>query len=423
MKADVVIVGGGLAGASSLLALTRAGLSALLLEAEGDLALGASHANGGMLTPSMSDPWNGPGVGRHLLSSLFDPTSPMRLHFRQIPNLATWGLSFLRNSTSIRHQQITKANFLLAAYSRALTEQWTDSFDLNIEWQARGSLKIFETEEAMEGPLRLARFLEQSGLVYHALDADGAIAVEPALRPIGARIAGALHYPDDATGDARAFTHQVAAAARQFGGMIRINERIASIIALRDGFQVLTNSGEAIDAKNIVLAAGMATPALARQLGVSLPIKPAKGYSLTITAPDGLDLPCVSVVDDAMHAAVVRFGRDIRVVGTAEFAGEDRSLDPRRVNNLARLLARLYPDLAPYLDPATGRPWTGLRPMSADGRPFIGQSRRPGVWINAGHGHLGWTMAAGSAQLLADLMTGHIPTIDPNPYALVSRTV
>lgn len=166
------------------------------------------------------------------------------------------------------------------------------------------------------------------------------------------------------------------------------------------------------------MAGGFASPGLTRRSGVSLPIKPAKGYSITYKVPAGTDGPRIAVVDDAMHAAVVPLGNRIRAVGTAEFVGESYSLDPARLDNLARLLARLYPEIASVLNPETAVPWTNLRPMSADGRPFVGESKVPGLWINAGHGHLGWRMAAGSARMLVDLMLTGTSAIDPAPYSI-----
>lgn len=417
LSVDTLIIGGGLAGTATFFELARRGLAPVLVEAHDDLALGASHANGAMLTPSMSDPWNGPGVGRQLAASLFDPASAMRLHIGQLPALARWGLEFLRNSTPARHWFSTEANFLLSACSLAATREVAAMLDLDIGQSPAGTLKIFETAAAMKGPLEIAQRLGPLGLQVELLDAAGAVAIEPALAHVAGRIAGALRYPGDAVGDARRFTLALGAAGRQAGGTLRLGERIEQLRAIDTGFAVLTDRGS-IRTRQLVLAAGTATPRLARWLGVRLPIRPAKGYSLTWRLPPGLKGPRTAVIDDAMHAAVVPLGDRLRAVGTAEFAGEDGRVDPRRLDNLARLLARLYPKIAPGLERATADGWAGLRPMSADGRPFIGQAPVPGLWINAGHGHLGWTKALGSARLLADLVAGTPPALDPRPFAI-----
>lgn len=416
-----IIVGGGLAGVTTLYMLAARGENALLLEATGDVAMGASHANGGMITPSMADPWNAPGVQRHLVSSLFSPGSALKLRVEQIPRLARWGLAFLHAATTARHVASTRANFLLAARSAQAT--WALAAELGIAFAANelGTLKVFETAAAMAGPLTMARHLAPLGLNFNAVDARGAVMLEPCLAPVADRIHGALFYPDDRVGDARLFTQRLAAIARQNGATLQTNASVERITRHRGGgFTVATAKG-ALQAGRVVVAAGTATPRLLRQFGVWLPIAPAKGYSLTFDLPRTAAQPRIAVVDDAMHAAVVPIGERLRVVGTAEFAGFDRAINPGRVANLAALLAKLYPTIATDLDLDQGLAWAGLRPMSADGRPFIGESRVPGLWVNSGHGHLGWTKAVGSAQLLIQLMLGDRPGFDPAPFALVGR--
>ncbi|MBY0396948.1 MAG: FAD-dependent oxidoreductase, partial [Thermoleophilia bacterium] len=191
MSADILVIGGGLAGTASFFELARRGRTPVLVEAAEDLALGASFANGAMLTPSMSDPWNGPGVGRQLVASLFDPTAAMKLHIGQVPALARWGVGFLANSTPARHWLATEANFRLARYSLARSLEVAAMLDIALDESPAGSLKIFESEAAMAGPLALGRRLAEQGLALEVLDAACAVAVEPALAPIAGRIAGA----------------------------------------------------------------------------------------------------------------------------------------------------------------------------------------------------------------------------------------
>ena len=421
MKADTVIIGGGLAGVTTFHELVSRGIDTILLDAHPDVALGTSYANGAMLTPSMSDPWNSPGVGAHIIASVFDPAAPMKLRLRNAPGLAPWGLAFLRNSTPARHAAATLANFRLADYSVRQTLSLVDRLGVAMDSNDRGTMKVFESVAAMATPVRLAKMLEAHGLNYRVVDAAGAVAIEPALAAVAHRIHGALYYPDDGVGDARKFTSQVASAARQSGGRLLFDAPVGRVDRTADGsFRLATGAGE-IEARRVVLAAGTATPSLARSFGVALPIKPAKGYSLTYDMTDATGRPTTAIVDDAMHAAVVPLGDRIRVVGTADFAGDDRRVEPQRIDNLARLFARLYPALASQLDRSRAEAWAGLRPMSADGRPFIGASGKPGLWVNAGHGHLGWTMAVGSARLLTQLMLGDAPEIDPGPFAIGER--
>lgn len=397
-----LIVGGGLAGVSTLYELTSRGHEAVLIEAADALGLGASFANGGMLTPSMPDPWNGPGVLHHLFSSLFDSTSAMKLHLSQIPDLVGWGLRFLTHSTAERHRASTLANFLLSAASLTATEGLRAQLGLAYDGCGYGTLKFFESANALAGPLAISRRLAEWGLRFEVLDAQRAVAVEPQLAPIRDRIHAALYFPDDRTGDARQYLLALAGITQSMGAEIVTGRRAERLVTANGEVTGLIVDGE-YRAGQVVLCAGIDAPRLAGGFGVHLPIKPAKGYSLTIDMTSlGQDKPRLPVIDDAMHAAVVPLGDRLRLVGTAEFAGRDTRVNPARIDTLVTLFRRVYPHLAERLDTDNGVRWAGLRPMSADGRPFIGASEVAGLWLNCGHGHLGWTMAAGSARILAD---------------------
>lgn len=414
----VIIIGGGLAGAAALFELSRRGSPATLLEAREGVALETSFANGGMMTPSMPEPWNGPGVGRHLFASLFDPASPMKLRPHAIPGLAFWGLRFLRNSAPARYRAAATANYALASYSARKTEAWRAAFALDYDAARGGSMKIFERREAMAEQLEAARCLAAVGLRFEVADTDRAVEIEPELAEIRGRIAGALFYPDDGVGDAHKFARALAAQSQKLGANIRAGARARAIKSDGDKVTgVMTDEG-LIETGRVVIAAGNASPALARAVGVHLPIKPVKGYSLTFQMTGRNPKPRVAVIDESMHAAMVPIGDRLRAVGTAEFAGDDKTLRRERIENLQKFFAKVYPTLARELDPSAGEPWAGLRPMSADGMPFIGETRVKGLWVNSGHGHLGWTMAAGSASLLADLMAGKAPEIDSTPFRI-----
>lgn len=413
----IIIVGGGLIGVSTLYELVSRGEKAVLLEAGDCVAGETSFANGGMLTPSMPDPWNGPGVAGHLLESLFDPRSSLKLRWKAIPGLTFWGLKFLRHSSTKRHGATTDANYQLAANSTELTNDLRKVLGLDYDFSDRGTLKVFETEEAMEGPLALARRLQSFGLKFEALNRDATVAVEPQLANIKDRIAGALRFPNDRVGDARKFTEALAESALKAGGQIRYNTRVDRI--RREGGRIsgVVVGDEHLSARAVILAAGTGTVQLARPLGIRLPIAPAKGYSYTVDARSlGDRMPRVPVIDDAMHAAVVPLGDRLRFVGTAEFTGFDPRIDPVRIDNLKSLFQRMYTHLSGDIDIDDGKAWAGFRPMSADGRPFIGPSPVDGLWLNCGHGHLGWTKAVGSARLLVDQMLGTDTLIDPAPF-------
>jgi D-amino-acid dehydrogenase len=414
---EVVVVGAGLAGLSVAHELAQRGRKVLVLDAGDAVAGQTSFANGGLLTPSMSDPWNAPGVHRHLLASLFDPHSAMKLRPSAIPSLFGWGLRFLANSRPEAHRRATLACFALAEYSMQVTRELRERHGLSYEASCKGTLKLFRSEAGVEGCLPVTEFLARHGLRYELLDRKGALAAEPQLAQIADEIHGAILYPDDESGDARLYCEALARSFEAAGGEIRLNTRVSRILTEGGAVAGVQTGKGPVRARAVVVAAAIASDSLTRDLGVRLPIRPAKGYSLTVELEDG-PLPSLPVVDDALHAGISPLGAKLRVAGTAEFAGENLRLDPERVENLFALLGAVYPQQRARVRMQTARPWAGLRPMTSDGLPYVGPAPVGGLWVDAGHGHLGFTMAAGSARLLADLMDGRKPQIDPAPFAV-----
>ena len=413
---EAIVIGGGLLGLSTAYELTARGERVSVVEAREGVGLEASFANGGMLTSSMADPWNSPGVFGPLISSPFNAHSALKLRIRAIPSLMGWGLRFVRNANPAQFRLATRANFLLARYSVQVTGEIRRQLEVSYEAAKVGSMKLFRDGNALEAGRTQAQDLASLGLAFEVLDVAGAIEAEPQLTPIRDQIAGALRFPNDESGDAHLFCRALSTAVRGRGASIRLGCPVRRILTERGRVTgVETEEGE-LRADRVVIAAGCQSTSLLRQLGMRLPVQPAKGYSITFARQDLSSSPGVPVVDDALHAAVVPLGRRLRVVGTAEFCGFDRRIRQDRVDNLLRMARAIYPRLAADLDPARAQIWAGLRPMSADGLPFIGPTRIEGLWLNTGHGHLGWTMAAGSARLLADRMLGQPPAIDPRPY-------
>ena len=414
--AKIIIIGGGLAGVTTAYELARAGVSVTVVEANDDVALETSFANGGMLTPSQSDPWNSPGVSKHLFASLFDPAAAMKLHLHAIPGLTFWGLRFLRNSIPERYQKATQSAYQLASISVQKIEETGKAHGFDYDASAGGSLRIFSSEADLTQAAARSEALTPFGLNYALLHRDEVFETEPQLSDAKAKIVGGLHYPDDRTGDARKFTQYLADEARALGVEFRNGVRVLRL-ALDNGSVVGVDTDHGVmQSAHVILANGIGAPALAREASVHLPIKPVKGYSLTIETNGANDMLRMPVVDDSLHAAVTPLGTRIRAVGTAEFTGFDKSVQPIRIDTLQKFLNHIQPTLAARLDMETAEPWAGLRPMSVDGLPFIGGTSVKGLWVNTGHGHLGWTMSMGSAVLLTSLMTGETPPVDPEPY-------
>ncbi|MDA5194238.1 D-amino acid dehydrogenase [Govanella unica] len=416
----VVVVGAGLIGVSSAYCLARDGHEVTVLDREKDVALGTSYANGASLTPSMADPWNAPGVAGRLWHYLGKEDSPLLLRPQALPSLFFWGIKFLRNSDPARFERATAANARIASYSVAMLKTLEATLSLRYDQGPGGTLKLSRDSAGFDAMVASAATMQEAGVPIDILDAAGAVAREPALAAIQHEISGALYIASDEAGDARKYTLALADISKTLGvrfeygatvtGFDRQGGRVNKVVAMQSGNHRYYN------ADVVVIAAGCWSPAVTAGLGIRLPIKPVKGYSITTPRHGWCNGPRIPVVDEGFHAIVTPLGDRLRVAGTAEFAGFDNTLTPSRIANLTRFLTSLYPDFNGHFDSTDISPWCGFRPMSADGVPFIGQSRIENVYLNTGHGHLGWTMASGSGRLLADLVLSKVPAIDPAPY-------
>lgn len=411
----LVVIGSGLLGTATAYFLRRRGYEVLVVDRQSGAGMETSLANGAMLTPSMPEPWNAPGCWRTLLSSLGREDSPMQLRFRALPSLLGWGTGFLRNSRPEPFKHAALSNLRLALHSLKVMQLLREETKVQYSRCASGTLRVFRDPEAMARAIAWARQLESENLPFRALSQAQTVALEPALEPIAHDLVGSLHYEVDETGDAHRFCTALASRAQAQGVKFRFGVEIEEL-ELRDGrVCAATSCSERFVGDQYIIAAGSYSALILKRLGISLPVVPVKGYSITLRADRATPALGIPVIDDRLHVAVVPLGSTIRIAGTAEFAGYDRTLNPHRVRNLLRLLGELLP--RGQLDLATAAPWCGLRPMSVDGMPVIGRTPIPNVFINTGHGHLGWTMAAGSAQLAVDLIAGARPALDPAPFA------
>ena len=414
MKA--LIIGSGLIGTTSAYFLARRGWEVSVLDRQEGPGRETSFANGSLLTPSMPEPWNAPGSWRLLLKSLPRSDSALKLRLKALPQLAGWGLGFLRNSSPARYRRNSLRNLKLALHSVQVMEELRREINIEYGGASPGTLRVIRDPAALARALAWAEELRAEGMTYRPLSATQVVELEPALAPIGGQLAGGIHYPVDEMGNAYKFCVALADHARRAGVEFLFQTPVTRI-ELDKGRVAAVLSGERrFTADRYVVAAGSYTPLLLKRLGLSLPVKPAKGYSITFERPP-LDPPFrVPVADDDFHAVVVPLENVIRVAGTAEFTGYDLALTEARIANLLTLVNQVLPNGGFERSQATA--WCGLRPMSVDGVPIIGPTPIANLWTNTGHGPLGWTMAAGSGHLLADLMTGGSPAVEPEAYAL-----
>jgi len=416
----VIIIGAGIQGVTTAWFLQRYGVDVNVLERYEGPGLDCSFANGGGLTAGFCEPWNAPGVHKVLLQSLGRQDAPILLHLKAIPGMLSWGLGFIRASRQEAFFENVKRNCELAGYSITQMKEIRDETGIEYRHSDTGTLLLYRNQESLDGHIRQTGFLrEECGVASRTLDGNELIALEASLQPIRDRLVGGIHFPGDETGDCHIFCRKLAELLLNKGVNFRYDTNVSRI--MRDGslFKVKLSGGEVLTADTIVVAAGAYSPKLVRPLGVRIPVYPAKGYSLTISMDGWENRPRHIMGEMDLRAGINPLGDEVlRIAGTAEFTGFDKSIPAARTGNLVRLVEAVFPELAEIMDRDSLNPWTGLRPMSSDGVSILGETPVPGLYLNTGQGHLGWTMAAASGRVVADIIMGMTPAVDTAHYSI-----
>ncbi len=408
----VLVLGGGVIGVTTAWFLARDGHEVTLLERERGVALGASYANGSMIHTSLVEPWNEPGIALKLLRWIGRDDAPAVLRPAAIPGMLGWGMAFLRNATPERHRRHTLVNLRLALFSAQTLREVRRETGIEHDQQERGILKILREPAAFDAGVAHAELLASEGPVpYRVLDRAAVLAFEPALAEGGEGIHGGILFPEDESGDCHLFTRRLAQAFERHGGRLRLGSTVERIEAEGDRITGVLADGGQLEADAYVLALGWSSPALGQGLGLRLPVNPVKGYSITVPKGGWNDAPQVAVVDETLKVGVVPLGKRMRLAGSAEFTGADLTIHPRRSDYVWQTAIKVYPALARYADPGAMEHWAGMRPMTPDGPPILGPTRYRNLFLNTGHGHLGWTFACGSARVIAALVAGQKPPI------------
>ena len=407
--AEVLILGGGVIGLACAHYLLAAGRSVRILE-QGRVGGAASHGNCGTLTPSHAPPLAVPGMMGQALRWMLSPSAPLYIKPRWDPALMRWLMGAARRCNPEDWRASGLAKGALLNLSRALTEDLVYGQDLDCSFRASGFHYVFRSARALERQQRDLPLLAEMGIRASVLDGAALAADEPALLP---GMAGAIHFPGDAQLRPDRYTAELARVVREAGGVIEEGVCISGFESGRRGIDaVLTNEGRRTGAK-VLMALGAWSPQFARSLGLVIPIQPGKGYSITYDRP--MRTPRRPLVLKERSVCVTAWDDGFRLGSTMEFSGYDDRLNRTRLAALERGAAEYLHEPA---GPAKREEWCGWRPMVVDDLPLLGRSpRHSNLWLATGHGMMGMGMAAGTGRVIADLMLGRAPPIDPAPYS------
>jgi D-amino-acid dehydrogenase len=404
----VAILGAGVIGTSIAWYLARAGHEVTVVERQPGAGLETSFGNAGEVSPGYSAPWAGPGIPIKALKWLFMRHRPLVIW--PVPDLAMWrwGLAMLANCTSRRYE-INKSRMLpLAEYSRDCLRALREETGIAYDQRSLGTLQLFREQKQLDGTAADIEVLKRFGVAWELCDVAACVHHEPALARVRGKFVGGLRLPGDETGDCHKFTQALAALAAQRGVDFRYEVRIERIDVEGDRVRNVATTRGPLEADAYVVALGSFSPLLLAPLGIRVPVYPVKGYSITVPITDSSGAPESTVMDETHKVAVTRLGDRIRVGGTAELAGYNSTLRAPRRAALEHVVTDLFPAGG---DVARATFWTGLRPMTPDGPPLLGPTRYRNLHLATGHGTLGWTMAAGTGAVMADLLSGRQPQV------------
>ncbi len=404
----VLVLGSGVIGTTLAYYLAKAGHQVTVVDRQPGPALETSFANAGEVSPGYSAPWAGPGVPLKAIKWMLMHHSPLVIKPMLDPAMWRWGLSMLRNCTEAAYQVNKSRMVRVAEYSRDCMKALRAETGISYDERSKGTVQLFRTQKQLDGIGKDVDILKEFGVPFQVLDRAGYLEYEPALAPVQEKFVGALRLPGDETGDCFKFTQNLARMAEALGVKFLFGTAIEGIE--QDGRRItgIRTAAGTLTADQYVLALGSYSTALLKTVGIDIPVYPVKGYSITVPITNPAMAPESTLMDETHKVAVTRLGDRIRVGGTAQLSGFDLSLDESRRKTLEFVVSDLFPKGG---DVARAEFWTGLRPMTPDGTPIIGKTRYANLMLSTGHGTLGWTMAAGTGRVIADLISGRAPEI------------
>jgi D-amino-acid dehydrogenase len=388
--------------------MAKAGHEVTVIDRQPAAGMETSFGNAGEISPGYATPWAAPGVPRRAIQWMMMKRSPLVIRPRLDPHMWSWLAQMLANCNH-KSYEINKGRMVrIAEYSRDVLKQLRLDTGIKYDERTKGTLQLFRTQQQLDEAVKDTAVLERMGVPYHLLDRKGCAEAEPALARVSDNYVGGLRLPGDETGDCFKFTQALAEMAKALGVTFLHDVTIERLRTEGDRITgVLTSQGE-LKADTYVVAMGSFSPFLLRQVGIRIPVYPVKGYSITVPITDPSGAPESTVMDETYKVAITRMGERIRVAGTAEITGYDKRLRDERRETLEASVNDLFPHGG---DLSKASFWCGLRPNTPDGTPVIGPTPYRNLFLNTGHGTLGWTMSCGSARVITDIVSGRQPEI------------
>lgn len=418
----MMVLGGGIIGTTTAYYLAKAGHEVHLVDRQSDVAMETSFANGGVLHTSEAEPWSQPGMPGKVLSWMGKENAPMLLHLRALPSIWRWGLSFMRNCSLERYRFAAAVNLRLANHTLTVIKQVRAEADLAYDLSQKGTLKIYTRQETLDKNAAESELLRPHGMVFEAVDAARCVAIEPALAPIRHTLAGGIYAAPDEHGDCHKFACGLRKHCEEkLGVRFTFGTEVRGFSRSGDKISAVETSKGPLQADAFVAAMASYTPALVKSLGINLQIYPAKGVTVTVPTASWPDGPQVPIIDDTRLFGLIRLGDRYRCSGSVEFDGWNTTPSPMRGKAIVDNVISVFPQFAGCYDSASAKLWAGLRPMAASGSPYLGATPIKNLFLNCGHGHLGWTLSCGSSQIVADIVSGRKPAIDITGLTLATH--
>jgi D-amino-acid dehydrogenase len=417
-----VVLGAGALGVATAHYLSRLGHRVTVIERQPGAALETSFGNGAVIHASEVEPWSQPGMPLKILKWLGREDAPMLLRLKALPHILRWGPGFLANCTEPRFVANATANLRLALYSLKSLQEIREETGIEYDLGTKGVLKIYRNPEALAAARRNCAMLAPHGLIFEELSPAQCTVREPALEETGASLCGALYFPRDEVGDCHKFVQELARYNEARGIAFRYSMSVTGLVRSGNRIVAVATSQGMIETDNVVVALGSFAPALLKQVGIDVLIYPVKGVSVTVSAAPWNGAPSHAIIDDGRMFGLIRIGDRLRAAGSAEIAGFDATPMPARVQAIIDKVLQTFPQFARCYTPGTAKVWAGLRPVSPSGVGYMGRTSIRNLFVNAGHGHLGWTMSCGAGRLVADIVAGRKPEIDLSGFPALSKT-